>query len=553
MRIFLKNFYPYIKNYKILFAISIIAGIITALCTSTIAYLIKPVLDDLFIKKDANMLVILPFIIVIAYFGKSISSYIQTYYMNYIGQDIVRNIRNILLKHMLTLEMDFFNKKRSGELVSRITNDIELIRTAVSNHIADFARESVTMIGLIIIVIYQSPKLAMLGLLIIPLALIPTEFISNKIKKNAKKLMIQNSDITSKLNEIFNNAEIIKATNGEKIENEYFSNENLNFFKINMKLVRLNQLISPLMEFLGALVIALIIFIGGKEVIKGALTSGEFFSFMTALFMIYTPLKRIMSAYAGFSTAIPAEKRIFEILNRKPKINDGHIHLKNNIESIKFRNVNLKYDDNQVLFNINLDLHKNEIIALRGKSGSGKSSIVNLILRLYEPSSGDILINSKNITQYTQESIRDNIAVVTQRIFIFNDTIAANVAYGNKFDENMIIQALKMSYAWNFIKTLPFGIYTKLDEFGTNLSGGQRQRIAIARAIYKNPRILIFDEATSALDEITENLIKDTINKIRKEKIIFLITHRPSTLSIATKIIDIEEGVVKNIKINNIS
>lgn len=552
MKVFLKRFYPYVKSYKSLFLISMVAGLIAALCTSTIAYLIKPVLDDLFIKRDSSMLMILPFLIILAYLGKSLGSYIQAYYMNYIGQDIVRNIRNNLLSHMLSLEMDFFNKKRSGELVSRITNDIELIRAAVSNYIADLARESITMMGLIFIVIYQSPKLAILGLFIIPLALIPTELIANKIKKNSKKLMIQNSDITSKLNEIFNNAEIIKATNGEKIESDNFKNENLIFFKINMKLVRLNQLVSPLMEFLGALVIALIIYIGGREVINGSLTSGEFFSFMTALFMIYTPLKRITGAYAGFSAAAPAGNRIIEILDRKPSVNDGHKKLED-IKSIRFKNVNLKYENNQALFNINISLNTNEIIALRGKSGSGKSSIVNLMLRLYEPSNGDILINETSIKKYTQESIRNNIAIVTQRIFIFNDTIAANVAYGNKFNEEEVIKALKLSYAWDFINTLPNGIYTKLDEFGTNLSGGQRQRIAIARAIYKNSRVLIFDEATSALDETTENLIKDTINKIKENKIIILITHRPSTLSIATTIIDIENGHIKNKLVNKIN
>ncbi|RAX55245.1 ABC transporter permease [Helicobacter sp. 16-1353] len=549
MKIFIIRFLPYIKGHYPRFIIAIGAGIITALCTALITYLVKPVLDDVFINKDSTMLIILPIVLIFAYMGKSVGMYAQSYLMNYIGQDIVRQIRNKLLAHMLSLEMEFFNKMRSGELVARITNDIESIRNAVSNYVGDFARESITIIALIGVVIYQSPKLAIFGLIVIPLAMFPINIIAKKIKKISKKLMEQNSDITAKLNEIFNNAELIKASNSQEIESKYFNDANYNFFKINMKVVQQNQLVNPLMELLGAIVVAIVIYIGGNEVIDGKMTAGAFFSFVAALFMIYTPLKKITSMYAGMQTALAAGHRIFEILDRAPQIKDGNIVLKNNIESISFDNVSLNYDNVVALKNINLTFNKNEIVALKGKSGSGKSSIVNLILRLYTPNKGQVKINGISLDNYTQKSICDNIAIVTQRIFIFNDSIAVNVAYGSEIDEKKIIESLKQSFAWDFVENLPDGIYTKLDEYGANLSGGQRQRIAIARAIYKNPQILIFDEATSALDEATEDSIKKSINLIKKDKIVILIAHRPSTIELATKKIEISDGEIKNIEI----
>lgn len=542
MKHFFKRFYPYIKNYYLYFFIAFLATLLTAACTAWGTYLVKPVLDDIFIKKDTQMLVFLPFLVVMAYFGKSFGMYVQMYFMNYIGLDIVRKIRDKMLGHLLKMEMEFFNKMRSGELISRITNDIGLIRASVSNFLAEFVRESLTVIALIGVVIYQSPKLAVVGLVIMPLAIYPLATIIKKIKKISRLNQEKNSDITAKLSEIFNNVEIIKASNGEKIEEKTFTEENNKFFKLGLKATLIGQLSSPLMEFLGSIAIALVIYLGGSEVIAGKMTAGSFFSFITALFMLYTPFKRLVNIASSFQEAFVATDRIFEILDREPQIKDGQKSLHSPVAKIEFKDVYLKYDDKYALNGINVEFSKNQIIALVGKSGSGKSSLVNLILRLYEPNSGEICINGESIQSYKQESIRDNIAIVTQRIFIFNDSICANVAYGSKCDREKVIQSLKKAQAWDFVSGLPDGIDTILDEFGANLSGGQRQRIAIARAIYKDPEVLILDEATSALDSKTEEAFKGTIDSIAKDKIIILIAHRPSTIELAHKIYHFEDG-----------
>lgn len=545
MKLFFKRFFPYIKDYKFFFIIAILATMLTGACTSWGTYLVKPVLDDIFMKKDMQMLYIVPALLILSFLGKGIGILVQTYFINYIGLDIIKRLRNQMLEKILSMEMAFFNQMRNGELIARTTNDIGLVKASVSNYLAQAAQEFFTIIGLICVVIYQSPKLAIIGLVIMPLAIYPLSLIIKRIKKVVRKNQEKNSDITAKLSEIFNNIEIIKASNGEAIESHDFQKHNQQFFKLGLKNALLAQLNSPVMEFLGALAIGLVIFIGGSEVVAGHLSAGAFFSFMTALFMLYTPIKRLVGMASSFQEALVASDRIFEILDRKPSIIDGDKKLKEKIEYLSIQQVGLSYDGTRALKDVNIELSCNDIAAFVGKSGSGKSSLVNLIMRLYDPSDGKICINGKDIRKFTQHSVREKVAIVTQRIFIFNDSVMANVAYGNKLDEDRVLWALKQADALDFVSALKDGVHTILDEFGTNLSGGQRQRIAIARAIYKNPEILILDEATSALDMHTEEAIKDTIAKIAKDKIVILVAHRPSTIALANKIYHFNKGEVK--------
>lgn len=547
MRKFFKQYIPYYKNYKLEFFYTIVGVILVAVATSGTAYAIQPLLDDIFIKKDQEMLYIMPIFVIILYTTKGFGGYIQAYFISFIGQDITRIVRDKLFSHILTLDMDFFQKIHGGELVSRITNDINRIQRAISNNLAEILRESLTIVGLIGLVIYHSPELAFYGLIVLPLAVYPLSRLAKRMKKLSFKSQESNSDITSSLNESFNNIEIIKANSTEKVEVTKFSVHNMLFFKYNMKAVKTNQLTSPLMEIIGAFAFAAVIIVGGSKVISGELTTGEFSSFIAALFMLYTPIKKISNLYNGMQDAIAANERINDMFSKRPSIISGYIKEIEDIKEIHFKNVELKYDNFVALKNINLDAKKGETIALVGDSGGGKSSLINLIVRFYDTTNGEILINNNPIKDLDLKSLRENISIVTQRVYIFNDTIASNIAYGYEIDEIKVIEVLKQAHAYDFVMQMKKGIHTILDEFGTNLSGGQRQRIAIARALYKNPKILILDEATSALDNKSESIISEVINEVSRDKITFIIAHRLSTIKNASKIAVFKSGEIVSI------
>lgn len=544
MKEFYKHYLPYLKNYKLKFFYAVIGMIMVASGTAGTVYIIEPLLDQVFINKDKEMLFYIPFLVVAIYTMKSMGGYIQKYYISYIGQDIVRIMRDKLLKHILQLDISFFNKKHGGELISRITNDINRIQNAVSNYVADMIREFLTITGLIAVAIYQSPQLAFYGLIVLPLALIPLSKLAKKMKKLSFKSQESISDITSNLSETFNNVELIKANCTNKQELENFKKNNQNFFEITIKSVKTNALVSPIMEIIGSLGFAAVIIVGGAQVINGTLTTGSFLSFTTALFSLYTPIKRLSSLYNQLQDAIAADIRIKEIFALQSTIKDGEKTFPKNIEKIQFKDVELKYDDFIALKNINFEVSKGEKFALVGDSGGGKSSLINLIIRFYDSSKGSIIFNENEIKDFNIKSLRDNISIVTQRVYIFNDSIAANISYGQDFDELRVIEALKQAHAYDFVLSMVDGIYTKLDEFGTNLSGGQRQRIAIARALYKNPQILILDEATSALDNKSESIITEVIDEVSKNRIVFVIAHRLSTVKNADKIAVFKNGEI---------
>ncbi len=544
MRDFFKQYAPYYKNYILYFFYSFIGIILVSAATSGTAYAIQPLLDDIFINKDEKMLHIMPFIIIALYTAKGFGGYIQAYYISYIGQDITRIVRDKLFSHILTLDMDFFQKKHGGELVSRITNDINRIQRAISNSVAEFIRESLTIVGLVGLVIYHSPELAFYGLIVLPLAILPLSKLAKRMKRLSFKSQESNSNITTSLSESFNNIEIIKANSSEKIEATKFSIHNMIFFKYNMKALKTNGLTSPLMEIIGSLAFAAVVVVGGSKVISGELSTGTFSSFIAALFMLYTPIKRLSSLYNSMQDALAANERINDMFAQKPAIISGELIFPSNIQTISFKDVLLKYDDFIALKNINLEAKIGETIALVGDSGGGKSSLINLIIRFYDTTSGEILLNNTSIKDFKMKSLRENISIVTQRVYIFNDTIASNVAYGYEIDEIRVIEVLKQAHAYDFVMKMKKGVNTILDEFGTNLSGGQRQRIAIARALYKNPQILILDEATSALDNESESIISEVIQEVSKNKITFIIAHRLSTIKNANKIAVFKDGEI---------
>ena len=342
MKDFFKQYSPYYKNYKLFFFYSFVGIILVSAATSGTAYAIQPLLDDIFINKNKEMLYMMPFIVIALYTAKGFGRYMQVYYISFIGQDITRIVRDKLFSHVLSLDMDFFQKKHGGELVSRITNDINRIQQAISNYVAEFLSEILTIVGLIALVIYHSPELAFYGLIVLPIAIYPLSLLAKRMKKLSFKSQESNSDITSSLSESFNNIEIIKANSSEKIEATKFSIHNMIFFKYNMKALKTNELTSPLMEIIGSFAFAAVIIVGGSKVISGEITTGTFTSFIAALFMLYTPIRRLSSLYNKMQDALAANERINDIFAKEANIISGEKECPSNIQTVNFKDIALK-------------------------------------------------------------------------------------------------------------------------------------------------------------------------------------------------------------------
>ncbi len=544
MKKIFKRYWPYIKEYKLQYLFVLVGIILTVAATTATAQIMKPLMDEMFIAKKEEMLYIIPIALIAIYFLKAIGRYVQSVFMNYIGQHIVTRFRELLLDKIIHLDMTFLYLNRSGELISRVTNDINRIQYFVSNMLPELFRESLTVVALVGYVIYLNATLAFYSLIVVPVVIYPLILIAKKLKKYSHRSQAKNADVVTRLTEVFNNSEIIKANATEKHEVERFSVQNWQFFKINMKSVYVGEIVSPLMEIVGAAGLAAVIFIGGKEVYNGHMSVGEFTAFLTAVGLVFQPIRRIGSIYSKIQDAVAASERVFEILDTQTRIIEGTKLLVEDIGHVEFKNVTLKYLDSYALNNVSIEINRGENIALVGDSGGGKSTFINMLLRFYDPDSGDVLINGTNIKEFNQISLKHHISLVSQRIYIFQDSLAANVAYGQEINEARVNKALELADATSFVASLEDGIHTIMSESGTNLSGGQRQRIAIARAIYKHSSLLLLDEATSALDNESEKRIQKALNEYTKDKITITIAHRLSTIEHADKILVMQKGKI---------
>ena len=537
-----KRYWPYIRGYKFQYVMVLIGILLTVTATAGTAQIMQPLMDNMFIKKEAEMLYIIPALLVGIYVIKSLGRYLQAVYNTYIGMHIVSRLRENLLDKIVHMDMQFLYTNRSGELISRITNDIARIQYFVSTMMPELVRESLTVIALVAYVIYLNATLAFWALFVMPILIFPLMKITRRLKRLSHRSQEKNADLMTRLTEVFNNSEIIKANATEEYEVTRFKNENEQFFKLNMKSTYTSELVSPLMEIIGAIGLAAVIFVGGQQVYSGSMSVGEFTAFLTAVGLVFQPLRRVSAIYSKIQDAQAASERVFHIFDIENEIKDGSISLDEAIKEVRFEDVTLNFSDKPALSHINLSINAGQTVALVGQSGGGKSSLVNLLLRFYDPSKGTITLNNRNLKEYTQDSLRNQIAAVSQRVYILQDTLAANVAYGHEIDEERVKEALQKADALEFVSALSEGIHTIMQEFGANLSGGQRQRIAIARAIYKHASLLILDEATSALDNESEKRIQASLQSYAQDKITLIIAHRLSTIEHADMILYFEEG-----------
>ena len=565
----------FVKPYWLKLILAVICMVAVSFLTAATAWLFKPVVDGVFFKKEGvssitipplvnniivhlhledlllqrgmEMLRLLPIILVLLYLLKGLFNYGQAYFMNFVGLRIIADVREKLYNHLQTLSLSFFTKTPTGIIISRITNDVTLIQGAVSSTTAGVFKDIFTFFGLAAVAFLQSWKLAIIAYIIFPLAIIPIRGFGKKMRKFARRGQQRLGLLTTFLHETITGNRIVKAFNMEEYEKRRFAEENERLFKTFLKRIKVRALNTPLMEFLGGIAAAIIIWVGGHMVMQGELTPGTFGSFLLAVFMCYAPIRDLSKVNLEIQEGLAGAARIFELLDTPTDIKDGEdaALLPPIIQGIDFQKIHFKYEDEVVLKDISLQVKVGEVIALVGMSGAGKTSLVNLLPRFYDVEGGEILIDGCDIRKVTLKSLRDQIGLVTQQTILFNDTARNNIAYGNpKCSDQEIVEAAKAANAHDFIQRLPQGYDTNIGEQGVKLSGGERQRISIARAILKNAPILILDEATSSLDSDSETEVQKALEELMKGRTVFVIAHRLSTIRNAHRIVVLSEGQI---------
>ena len=558
----------FVKPYKARFSIAVVCMTFSAIFDGISLAMIVPLADKVLTNKKiimpaqvpaffSNFLevinntepkVLLTYMalgIIVLFFFKGLFGYLQGYYMSDIGQLVVRDIRAKLYAKFNDLSLDYFTHKRGGELISRITNDVKLVENSVSYGSTDLIYQTLQVVIFLFLTVFIYAKMAAIILIIAPLIAFLITKVGRGLRKISRQSQEKMADINALLYETILGARIVKAFNMERYEVDKFNKVNRDYYKLSMKSIKRMLLLSPSTEFLGCVAGIFVFFWGGREVIEGKLSFGVFGLFLGSLLSIIRPLKKLSQVHSLNQQAIAASTRIYEVLDTKPTVNEepGAKELGGFKDSILFEDVWFKYADNEILKGINLEVSRGEILAIVGPSGTGKTTLVDLIPRFYDPKKGKVLIDGVDIKGLSFKSLRSQIGIVSQETILFNDSILGNIAYGKQgAKKEEIIDAARQAYAHDFIMRLPLGYETVIGDRGMKLSGGERQRIAIARALLKNPPILILDEATSQLDVESESIVQEALDRLIHGRTVFVIAHRLSTVRGATKIVVINEG-----------
>ena len=541
-------FKTYVFPYKFKFFLSILLMFVVAGTTGAHAYLVKPALDEVFVNKNTGVLVIIPVIIMGITVIKAMATYFQMLLMNYINIFITADLRKELYQHYIYSDISALNSTSSGNMIARIMMDIARITGGISVAVNGFFKQLVTLIVLIGVMFYQCLELALIAFIGFPLAIYPVYKIGKKLRHLSFGDQAAAQKFLSQMDDSLQYGKLVKSYNCEKFEVKRMGKIIDHMTKLAKKISRLSLISSPFVEMLGGIGIAAVIWYGGFQVMNGTTTPGAFFSFFTAMMMAYKPLKSVSGMNSGIQLGLGATERYFETIDQKPKIKNKKSAKEINMikGKIEFKDVYFNYiEEKSALNGLNLNIESGKVVALVGPSGGGKSTIMNMILRFYDPKKGTITLDEHNLKDLTLDSLRSSMSVVNQEVMLFDDTVIENIRYGKEdATEEEIIEAAKMAEADEFISELPKKYETEIGQNGVVLSGGQRQRIAIARAILYNAPILLLDEATSALDPISENLIKNALNKLMKGKTTIVIAHRLSTIMNADKICVVMDGKI---------
>ncbi len=539
----------YVSPYRSRLLWSILCGALLSGTTALAALLVKPVLDQIFVDRETTKLLLFPLVIVLLYVVRGLLSYGHAYLMRAIGQGIIRDLRDQLFAHVQGMPLTYLHEHHTGTWMSRMINDIALIERAVTSAVNDLLRQGLTMLGLIAVAFYRDWLLATYAILVLPLASLLIMQLARQLRGLNRRAQEQLERLSAVLVEVFSSLTIVKGFGREAYEQTRFQRRNAAYYGVAMRAARADEIGSPVMECLGAVGVAVVVWHGGQQVIAGGTTPGTFFSFLTAIFMLYEPMRKLSRVNNTIQSALAAAERAFAVLDtpdewvdeaRKPALPTMQHRL-------IFTGVSLRYRPAGplALRDINLEVEVGEVMALVGASGAGKTSLVHLIPRFYEPTSGCISIDGVDIRSVSLTSLRAHIGIVSQDVVLFDDTLWQNIRYGNLHASDTQVQAAaRAAYAHDFVMHMSQGYDTVIGERGVRLSGGEKQRIAIARALLRNAPILILDEATSALDSASEQVVQYALANLMKDRTTFVIAHRLSTVRHASTIVVMHEGTI---------
>ena len=536
----------YIKPYLPRLIAAAICTVLAAAGNLYVPWIIKDVIDSVLAEKNAEMLNIIAAGIIIIFFIRGVCFYGQNYLMSYVGERVIIDIRSAVYEKLQRLSVSFYDKNKTGTIMSYVTNDVSALQAAMVQNTIDMITEGSVLIGSITAMVYLDWKLTLFTFCTFPFVLWLMDFFGKRIRKSGRRIQECTADITSILQETVSSARVIKSFVREDYEIERFCNQNFANFRANMKNAQLMALLTPVIEFVAAIGVTAIIWYGGHGVINGDLTAGSLVAFLVYAVNISNPVKRLTRVVGSIQKALAAAQRVFDVLDMKEEIAEipGAKALPQIEGSVEFKDVSFAYDKGEpVLKDVSFKAEPGEVIAIVGPSGAGKSTIANLLPRFYDTTSGSISIDGNNIAEVKVDSLREQVGIVPQETVLFNGSLYDNILYGRlEATREEVEAAAKAANAHNFIMEFPNGYETMLGDRGLNLSGGQRQRIAIARAILKNPRVLVLDEATSALDTESERIVQEALDRLMVGRTSFVIAHRLSTIKNADKILVLQRG-----------
>jgi ATP-binding cassette, subfamily B, bacterial MsbA len=527
------------------FVVAVVCMLLYSGTNGLMPYLVRSVFDDVFVHKQEWALRVLPLAIVGVFVFRGVASFGHLYLMEWIGQRVLADVRSRLNAHLLAMPLSFYQRHPTGTLLSRMTNDVALMRSALTDAVASVMKDSTSLVVLVVVAFWMDWALAAIAFVVFPLTIAPLLRLSRRLRKFTRRGQSTLGDLAALLQETIQGNRVVKAFGMEAYERHRFEAESERLVGLSMKAARIKAFTTPMMEIVASFGIAGVVWWGGASVMSGGRTPGDFMAFLTALILLYDPFKGLTKTNNVVQQGVAAAERVFELLDARSDVVDAPEAkpFAGFRDAIRFERVSFRYDADWVLRELDLQIRRGEVVALVGRSGAGKSTLADLVARFYDPTEGRITIDGRDLRGVTLGSLRAEIALVTQHTFLFNDTVRANVAYGDVATSQAAVEAAaRAANAHEFIERLPQGYETPIGELGFKLSGGQRQRIAIARALLKNAPILILDEATSALDSESERLVQEAIERLMEGRTALVIAHRLSTVRSADRILVLDRG-----------